>query len=139
MNLSDIIGVLGVIVGVVSLGYAIYERNSRARLERFFRAQNWALLDKASNANGHTQIALTKYKSLGNEKIDLDVLEFLSKADAFGQDVFKDTIRQIHYSEPEFDNETISRWIKEDRVAEKHRNLFLRLTPADQSNSQSGS
>lgn len=82
-------------------------------------------------ANGHTQTALAKYKALGKEAVNLEVLEFLSKADAFGQDVFKDTIRQIHFSEGSFDEETVNRWVREGRVAEKHAQHFRKLTPAN--------
>jgi hypothetical protein len=88
------------------------------------------LFGKASNANGHVQLALTKYKSLEKDTLNSAVLEFLSKADAFGQDVFKDVVRQIHYSEPVFDDNTVNRWIREGRITEKHAALFRQLTPA---------
>jgi len=131
MSLSDWTGVVGVIFAVISLAYAWWEKRSRARLEDYIRAQNWFLYEKASNSNGHTQIALAKYKALGKDALDLEVLEFLSKADAFGQDVFKDTIRQIQYSEPTFDEEAVNRWVREGRVAEKHAAHFRKLTPAN--------
>jgi hypothetical protein len=39
-------------------------------------------------------LALQKYKSqAANQTVDLEAFEWLSKADAFGQDVFKDVIR----------------------------------------------
>ena len=131
MSLSDWTGVVGVFFAVISLAYAWWEKRSRARLEDYIRAQNWFLYEKASNSNGHTQIALAKYKALGKDALDLEVLEFLSKADAFGQDVFKDTIRQIQYSEPTFDEEAVNRWVREGRVAEKHAAHFRKLTPAN--------
>ena len=131
MTLSDWTGVVGVIFAIISLGYAWWEKRSRARLEGYIRAQNWFLYEKASNSNGHTQGALAKYKALGKDALDLEVFEFLSKADAFGQGVFKDTIRQIPYSEPIFDEETVSRWVREGRVAEKHATHFRKLTPAN--------
>ena len=131
MTFSDWTGVVGVLIAVVSLGYAWWEKRSRTRLEDFVRAQNWFLYEKASNSNGHTQTALAKYKALGKEAVNLEVLEFLSKADAFGQDVFKDTIRQIHFSEGSFDEESVNRWVREGRVAEKHAQHFRKLTPAN--------
>jgi hypothetical protein len=131
MTFSDWTGVIGVLIAVISLGYAWWEKRSRTRLEDYIRAQNWFLYDKASNSNGHTQLALSKYKALGKEAVDLEVLEFLSKADAFGQDVFKDTIRHIHFSESAFDDDTVSRWVREGRVAERHAHHFRKLTPAN--------
>lgn len=59
------------------------------------------------------------------------MLEFLSKADAFGQDVFKDVIRQIQFSEPVFDEVTVARWVREGRIVDKHAALFRQLTAAN--------
>jgi hypothetical protein len=131
MTLSEWTGIVGVVLAVLSLAYALWEKRSRARLSDFIRAQNWSLYGKASNSIGHAQTALAKYKALGKDKLDPDVLEFLSKADAFGQDVFKDVIRQIQFSEPVFDDETVSRWVREGRVAEKYALLFRQLTRAN--------
>lgn len=131
MILSDWTGIVGVVLAVLSLGYALWENRSRARLSHYIRAQNWFLYGKASNSNGHAQTALAKYKALGRDKTDPEVLEFLSKADAFGQDVFKDVIRQIQFSEPEFDEEAVARWVREGRIAERHAPLFRQLTRAN--------
>lgn len=127
----DILTILGTIVTVLSFCFAIWEHQSRKKLEDFVRAQNWAMFSKASNANGHTQMALAKYKELEADKIKPEILEFLSKADAFGQDVFKDVIRQIRFSEAIFDHETINRWEEEGRIAKKYVSLFRELAPAD--------
>jgi hypothetical protein len=131
VTFSDWTGVIGLVMAVLSFGYALWEKRSRARLEDYIRAQNWSLYGKASNSNGHAQIALSKYKALGKDALHPEVLEFLSKADAFGQDVFKDVIRQIQFSEPTFDDDTVTRWVREGRVAEKHAALFRNLTPAN--------
>ena len=131
MNLSDWTGIFGVALSLLSLGYALWENRSRTRLSDYIRAQNWFLYGKASNSKGHTQTALTKYKALGREQLDPEVLEFLCKADAFGQDVLKDVIRQIQLSEPVFDNDTVSRWVREGRIDEKHSLLFRQLISAN--------
>lgn len=65
MRLGEWIGVIGIVIAVLSLGYAFWENRSRARLSRYIRAQNWFLYGKASNSNGHAQTALAKYKALG--------------------------------------------------------------------------
>ena len=141
MTLNDWTGAIGLLIGVLSFAYALWEKRSRARLENYIRAQNWSLYGKANNSIGSVQLALSKYKSLGKDALHPEVLEWLSKADAFGQDVFKDVIRQIHYSEPTFDDDTVARWVREGRVAEKHATLFRQLTPANkpmQPTAQSG-
>jgi hypothetical protein len=128
MALGDWLGIVGIII---TAGYAFWENWRRARLEDFIRAQNWSLYNKASNANGHAQQALVRYKTYARENLNAEVLEFLSKADAFGQDVMRDVIRQIQYSEPVFDDATVSRWVREGRVQDGHALLFRQLTRAD--------
>jgi hypothetical protein len=130
VSLGDWTGIIGVVLAIASLAYARLENRSRARLSDYIRAQNWSLYAKASNANGHTQTALAKLKSLGAPNINLDVLEYLSKADAFGQDLFKDVVRQIKFSEPQFDDQTVSRWLHEGRISASHVLLFRQLTDA---------
>ncbi|MEC9262173.1 MAG: hypothetical protein VYD53_12590 [Pseudomonadota bacterium] len=133
MTGSDWLGVAGLIVGIAGLAYAVYENRSKARLSDYIRAQNWHIYSKANNANGSVQLALQKYKQEANQVVDLEAFEWLSKADAFGQDVFKDVIRQIQVSEPSFTVQDVERWVGEKRVSEKHAPLFYALTPANKS------
>lgn len=134
MTGSDWLGVAGVLIGLAGLAYAVYENRSKARLSDYIRAQNWHIYSKANNANGSVQLALQKYKTQAqNGAIDLEAFEWLSKADAFGQDVFKDVIRQIQVSEPSFTAQDVERWVKENRISEKHAPLFYALTPANKS------
>lgn len=130
---SDWLGVAGLIVGIAGLAYAVYENRSKARLSDYIRAQNWHIYSKANNANGSVQLALQKYKQAESQTVDLEAFEWLSKADAFGQDVFKDVIRQIQVSEPSFTAQDVERWVREKRVSEKHAPLFYALTPANKS------
>jgi hypothetical protein len=131
MTLDDWLRVVGIIVTAGSLGYGLWQNRRRARLEDFVRANNWSLYNKSSNANGHTQQALAKYKAFAGENLNAEVVELLGRADAFGQDVMKDVIRQIRYSEPVFDDANVSRWLREGRVQENHAPLFRQLTRAD--------
>jgi len=132
MTSSDWLGIAGLIVGVVGLLYAFYENRSKVRLSDYIRAQNWHLYSKANNANGSVQLAFQKYKEINSSQpINLEAFEWLSKADAFGQDVFKDVIRQIQVSEPSFTSDDVRRWVQEGRITQKHAPLFLALTPAN--------
>lgn len=131
MTVSEITGIVGAVFGFIGVALAIYENRSRARLSNYIRAQNWHLYSKSNNANGSVQLALEKYKAGDPEKIDLEVLELLSKADAFGQDVFKDIIKQIHYAEPVYSRDLIERWERNGRITKASTPLFLALTPAN--------
>jgi hypothetical protein len=132
MTGSDLLGIVGILLGIIGLAYAIYENRAKVTLSDYIRAQNWHIYSKANNANGSVQLALKKYKDqLSSQTFDLDGFEWLSKADAFGQDVFKDIIRQIQASEPSFTAKDVERWVNEKRIAEKHAPLFYALTPAN--------
>jgi hypothetical protein len=131
--ISLIVGIFGIIVGIFGIGYAVYENKTKNKLSDYIRAQNWYLYSKANNATGHVQHALSTYKKISPDCMNLDVFEWLAKADAFSQDVFKDIIRQIQVSEPVFDSKTIKEWISEGRIKAEHANLFETLTPTNQS------
>ena len=128
-----IVTILSLIVGFVGVGYAVYENRAKKKLSDYIRAQNWHLYSKANNASGHVQVALNKYKEISPDCMNHEVLESLSKADAFSQDVFRDVIRQIQVSEPVFNSKAIKRWVAEDRVKAQHAPFFEILTPANQS------
>jgi len=98
----NILGVLGLLIGVASLAYAIYQGSEKRRLTSYIRSQSWHLYSKANNANGAVQLSLSKYKSVHASDLSPDVVESLARADAFGQDVFKDAVRQIQVAEPVF-------------------------------------
>ncbi len=123
---------IGIAVGIIGIVYAVYENRTKKKLSNYIRAQNWHLYSKANNASGSVQLALNKYKEMSQDCINPEALEWLSKADAFSQDVFKDVIRQIQVSEPVFDYKTIKRWVAEGRVAAKHAPHFKMLIPANQ-------
>jgi hypothetical protein len=122
--------VISTILGVAGLGYALYQGSERKKLQDFVRGQSWHLFAKANNANGTAQHALLKYKEKTAAGFDPEVLELLAKSDAFGQDVFKDVIRQIQVSEPVFDQNTIQTWVAEGRVNETHAAIFKNLAPS---------
>lgn len=131
--MSDILGMIGVFIGLAGLAYAIYQGSERRRLSDYIRSQNWHLYSKANNANGAVQLGLRQYKSVHAANLSPDVVEVLARADAFGQDVFKDVIRQIQVSEPVFSVQTIDAWVSDGRISSEHAVLFRNLAPANNS------
>lgn len=80
------------------------------------------------------QTALSKYKDIHSDNINPEVVEWLAKADAFGQDVLKDTVKNINFSEPEYDASIIEDWVLEGRIVEeKSKAMFTLLMPTNQS------
>lgn len=123
----DIVSILGTLVGVVGLALALFENKKKKNLEEYVRANNWFNYQRANNANGTVQLALRLYKEKHSEKIDVDVLEQLSRSDAFGQEVFKEIIRQIHMFEPSFTKKDFERWKQEGKLTDEKLSLFLQF------------
>jgi hypothetical protein len=91
------------------------------------RSQAWYTYAKANNVTGIIQHAFQVYKTKQSTTLDPDLLELLSKSDAFGQDLFKKTIRQIQLAEPHFDSASIQRWIADGKLDAAHAPLFVQL------------
>ena len=132
MNLADIGNILGLLLGVVSLAYAIYQGTERKKLEKFSRSQAWYIYAKANNSNGIVQHAFGRYKADHSTDLNPELVELLAKADAFGQDLFKECIRQIQITEPQFDGASIEKWISEGKVDADFKPLFRQLAIENQ-------
>jgi len=133
MDASDYIAFAGLTVGILGFTYAVYANRTRQKLSDYVRAQNWHLYSKVNNASGSIQLAFARFKGMSPDSMDHETLEWLAKADAFGQDVLKDAVRQIRFSEPVFDSKSIQRWVREGRVVAEHAPLFETLAPANES------
>ena len=127
LNLADIGNVLGLVLGVVGLAYAIYQGTERKKLEKFGRSQAWYIYAKANNSSGIVQHAFMQYKAAHAVNSNAETLELLAKADAFGQDLFKESIRQIQIAETQFDAASIEQWISEGKIDADHKPLFMQL------------
>lgn len=125
MSPMDVLNVAGLLLGVAGLAYALYQGTERRKLERFVRSQAWYTYAKANNMTGIVQHAFEKYKTTHATSLDYTIVELLAKSDAFGQDLFKETIRQIQLAEPRFDATAIAEWIAEGKLDDGHKALFL--------------
>ena len=128
----DFLGVAGLVVGLAGLGFALHQGSEKRKLERYLRSQNWHLYSKANNSNGSLQRAIDLYKARHSGHLAPEVIEWLSKSDAFSQDVFKDIVRQIQLAEPAFNEERIEFWVKSGKVSELHaKELFRKILAED--------
>lgn len=135
MSFSDALGVFGVVIGLAGLAYAVYQSDQRRKLQRHVRAQCWHIYSKANNANGILQASLRKYKEAHASNMDIGLVEIMSKADAFGQELFKETIRQIQFAEPSFTHETIEQWVGEGKLDKDHVILFKQICVSEEKTS----
>jgi hypothetical protein len=82
---------------------------------------------KANNVTGIAQASLRIYKQVHAQNQSIEVIELLAKADAFGQELFRETIRQIQLSEPMFTKSQIAQWVDEGKIDADHAPLFEQL------------
>ncbi len=122
--LSIAFGLVGLIVGYL-------QNRQKAQFQKVVRANNWFNFQRANNSNGTLQVAIEAYKKKYKESIDPEVIELLSKSDAFGQEVYKESIRQIHFSEPSFKKSDIETWQADGKISEKDKKFFSWLAESD--------
>ena len=127
MSFSDILGVIGVLLGIAGLAYAVYQTNEKRKLQEFVRSQSWYVFSKANNVTGIAQAALRTYKQSHSQNQNIEILELLAKTDAFGQDLFRETIRQIQLNEPLFTRTQIVKWVADGKLDKDHAPLFEQL------------
>jgi len=126
--MTDLATYIGILIGIVGIVVAIWKNRQKTQLEQVIRSNNWFSYQRSNNATGNIQLAIKLYKDKHIENINAEVLEQLAKADAFGQEVFKESVRQIHFSEPSFTKSDFERWKAEGKITEKAEGLFLQLT-----------
>ena len=127
MNFSDILGIIGIVLAVISLVYAVYQTREKKKLEEYVRSQAWYIYSKANNVTGIAQAGLSAYKQAYAQNLDTQVLELMAKTDAFGQDLFRETIRQIQLAEPNFTHNQIDIWVSDEKLDKDHATLFKAL------------
>lgn len=126
--MTDFATYLGTVIGIIGLAIAFWQHRQRKQLEHVIRANNWFNYARSNNATGNTQLALTLYKEKHTDNLSPEVIEQLAKADAFGQEVYKESVRQLHFSEPSFTKKDIERWKNEGKINDKSAPLFLQLS-----------
>ena len=127
MSFSDTLGVIGIVLAVISLVYAVYQTREKKKLEEYVRSQAWYIYSKANNVTGIAQAGLGAYKQAHAQSLNTQVLELMAKTDAFGQDLFKETIRQIQLAEPDFTHNQIDVWVSDGKLDKDHAALFKAL------------
>ncbi len=127
MTFSDILGVIGIVLAVSSLVYAVYQTREKKKLEEYVRSQAWYIYSMANTVTGIAQAGLGEYKQAHAQNLNTRVLELMAKTDAFGQDLFKETIRQIQLAEPDFTRNQIDVWVSDGKLDEDHAALFKTL------------
>ncbi|MFA7556043.1 MAG: hypothetical protein WCY88_17500 [Spongiibacteraceae bacterium] len=126
--IEEIISYVSLFFGVVGFAYAIYQDRERKKLNEYVRANNWFNYQRMENSNGTIQLAKDKYIARYKDDIDIEILNHLAMADAHGQELLKESIRQIQIAEPSFCHKDFDRWLKEGKISESKVALFKRFS-----------
>ena len=129
--MPDIGTTIGILVGLIGLAIAIYQGFERKKLTTYGRSQAWYIHSKANNLTGITQAAKSLYEAKYQGQLDPNVFSVLSQCEAFGIELFRETIRQIQLSEPHFDHTAIERWVAQGKVSRGHAELFSQMVVDD--------
>ena len=78
----------------------------------------------ANNVTGIAQASLRTYQEEHAQNQNVKVVELMSKTTAFGQDMFRETVRQIQLSEPKFTSRQIADWVEDGKIEKDHADLF---------------
>ena len=125
--LNMLSGAIGILVGVVSLGYAFYTNRKAKRIEDVTRSGVWTLYQSANSSGGVLQGSLKMYMNIHKDNLDPELVRKLSKADELSLTVYHDCIRFIQLVEPVFDLKTIEYWGDTGKISPKHISSFKKV------------
>ena len=74
MSFSDRLGIIGLLLGIAGLAYAVYQTNEKRKLQEFVRSQSWYVFSKANNVTGIAQAALRTYKQSHSQNQNIEIL-----------------------------------------------------------------
>ena len=119
---------ISIAFGIVGLLVGYWQNRQKVQFQKIIRANNWFNFQRSNNSSGSLQIAIGIYKEKHQANLDPDVIEQLAKSDAFAQEVYKESIRQIHFSEPSFTKHDIEAWEADGKISERDKKFFSWLT-----------
>ncbi|WGL16977.1 hypothetical protein PVT68_01440 [Microbulbifer bruguierae] len=126
--MEEVISYVSLAIGVASFGFAVYQTNEKRKLNEYVRANNWFNYQRMENTNGTVQLAKRLYLEKHKDNLVPELLDRLSMADAHGQELLKESIRQIQIAEPSFRSKDIERWKKEGKISEAKEKLFTQFS-----------
>lgn len=126
-TLDQSINYVSFAIGIIGLFVAFVQYNEKRKLNEYVRANNWFNYQRIENTNGTVQLAKNLYLRKSAQNIDAEILDRLSMADAHGQELLKEAIRQIQISEPSFTSNDFDRWEHEGKISNEKVALFKRF------------
>jgi len=110
MELSYMLGAIGIIIGFAFFLNFFYQRSQRKKLQAFNRSQAWYLYKKATRLFSNIHIAGELYHKNVKSNLDSEIVKKLAESEAFGLEIVDETIRHIQLFDPDFSNKIIQQW-----------------------------
>lgn len=134
MSTTGMVTYLSFGVGLFGIIIAFYQGFERRKLKQYVYSQAWHIFSISNISFATIQSALKAYKEIYKDKLDPLVFEPLSKCEAHSINLFIESIRQIHLSEPKFNFETITGWAMQGKITKEQAQYFIRMMPMERPN-----
>jgi hypothetical protein len=120
------LNIVGLIIGLLSLAYAIMQGMKSKRLNDYFRLEAWLLYEESSEVLARIQDI---EKDFDSDHFDDKVIrKKIVETNCYGTQLLKDTIKNIKKTEKRFDKSVINKWFEEKRIPnESHIRGFEHL------------
>lgn len=123
---------IGLLVTLASFVFALLQRQERKKLEQLTKSHAWMLWDRAGNLHGHIQLAMVDYMETYASQLNPDVIEYLSKSEAFSKELVIEAARQIQIGQGKLTRKIVDRWIRQGRIPKGgHKHLLYALCSDD--------
>lgn len=121
MNGSDMIGVIGVVIGAVGTAIAILEARKNRSLREYLKIEAIGDYHRATIVLGSAQLCL---KALQNDNIKT-ALQEAGKTEGAAETVFSKSIENIQHHH-RYSYEDIDAWIKNNKIQANHKPDFCK-------------
>lgn len=123
-TLDQWVSYTGLFITICSTLFGVMQYSEKKRFRNYIRDNNWFGFQRSDNTSATIQHAKMLYMKKYSASIDPEILDHLSMADAFSQELVKESVRQIQISEPSFTINDFKRWELEGKLRPDKVQLF---------------
>jgi hypothetical protein len=121
INASDLIGMIGIVIGAAGTGIAIWEARKNRSLREYLKVETMGDYHRATIVLGCAQLCLN---SLQNGDVKTAIQE-AGKTQGAAQTVFSKSIENIQHHH-RYSYEDVDAWIKNNKIQENHKPDFCK-------------
>jgi hypothetical protein len=118
------LSVIGTLITVISAGFGVYQFYKSKQKDEILTAQLWSIFHKVNITFGSIQQSISTYKQKHNDKIDSDVIYWLSRQEAYIQTSLEDIIIQICKTDSLINKKTLKDYLNSKNVEFHHTSNY---------------